>query len=379
MKKITAFILTVLTVFMAALGGMSLTVSAAAEYTEAVITEDGTYEIFDFDDRRAYGLTTGYDIIDFEAVIGLELETSGRTMTISTYTHNHDIQLFTGDISVYLLIAEGNFIKLESFKDLKIGEDSVEHTCQYEGLYKIEMDLTDVICSGYVYCDGARAYTCRISKGSRNSENNRQKWDELMKDANPRDYLSNADVTYPTSGRFQRPVHVHEWEQLSDEIIRSDDWSDEARTYVIVSYLAGNYAYDYYRTNTLDMESRADEGGAYEDQYYMFYNHVGVCWDYTNAAVIMLRHQGIPATSVENYHHTAVAVYLHDRWTCIDITQLARYACYDRDTDKSSWKKDCPGDYDEWFGYYPNSFITHDLQVWSPENMKQCIKFYGTL
>lgn len=107
-----------------------------------------------------------------------------------------------------------------------------------------------------------------------------------------------------------------------------------------------------------------------DDKYYALGNHVGVCWDFTNMMVIMCRHHGIPATSVENSIHTAVAVYLNGEWSIIDVTLLTKYECVTLDTDKSKW---CPATSvflaSHTYGCFSieGRISSHDTEVWTAE------------
>ena len=309
--------------------------STVSEKQVEVIEEKSGYYAYDLSNHRTYGATvTG--TMDFEGVMGMTIDTNGKTVTVSTYTNKPEVNKFTGKIKVS---EPDSFTDvMTTYTDLKIVNDKITFTPSETGIYRLGMDLGESYCYAYVYFDGSKAYACRYS--SSDISNTAEIWKNLMADADPKDYLSNKDITYPTSGQFSRPVHVTEWENKSDEILKNfKDSSDELKAYILTAYIAKHYAYDRYRTNTLKMKSRADEAGAYKDEYYMYYNNVGVCWDFVNALVIMLRHQGIPATSVENYGHTSVAVYLQDEWLCIDPTQLVRQECASKDINPDNWRK----------------------------------------
>ncbi len=337
--------------------------SSAMEMPEDMSIHASTF-VYDFGNERKYGLTLN-GCIPYEAIMGLDIRTSGKKAYISTYTNKPEVEMFTGTIE----IRDGiTFKLLKTYSGLEMA-DEVIFTPNEKGLYKISMELTKAGCTGYIYFDGENVFTCRCSSDS--SKIAKDAWNKLMKGADPKDYLSNKDITYPTSGRYDRPVHVKEWEDLSDQVIKkagAEDWSDEMKAYILSAYIAKHYAYDNYRVNQLKMDSRADEAGAYEDQYYMYYNHVGVCWDFANALIIMLRHQGIPATSVEDDHHTAVAAWIRDQWICIDITGLIGHDCYTKDTDEDNWTTLVYGSFQSYFGVYVNWPTRRDTEVWTYKN-----------
>lgn len=190
-----------------------------------------------------------------------------------------------------------------------------------------------------------------------------------MGDAAPEDYISNKDVTYPTSGTRGACNHVKEWEAVAESIVgEHDDWSDEMKVYAFVDYLAKNIAYDDYKL--AHRRSRAAENHDYtNDENFTLKNNVGVCWDYTNILAIMCRHYEIPCTSVDvGEGHTFNAVYLNNRWTGIDITitKLVRYRCDTKDTSKEKWHKTGSAGYSN-YGMYSAQITGHDGNIWTME------------
>ncbi len=221
-----------------------------------------------------------------------------------------------------------------------------------------------------MYYDGKNVQTCRITNASI-SISSYDSFQKFMSDANPEKYLSNKSITYPTSGQSDHVVHVSKFEEISDQLITDDSWSDEYKVFLFARYIRNNYAYDTYRQNKnmLNMKSRATKAGIYnDDNYYTYGNHVGVCWDFTNIMTIMCRHHGIPATSVEGSAHTAPAIWLNDEWTVIDVTEYLKYECRTENTDSSSWIKYSKGSGHGCYGCYdlgsgvPDS---HDNEIWT--------------
>lgn len=230
---------------------------------------------------------------------------------------------------------------------------------------------------GYIYYDGKTAKACRVTNEGINMKDY-DTFQKLMADADPKDYLSNELITYPTSGTGDHVTHVKAFEDISDELVLNDKWSDEVKVLAFTDYIVKNYAYDTYRVDELNMVSRANKAGVYnDDKYYALGNHVGVCWDFTNMMVIMCRHHGIPATSVENNTHTAVAVYLNGEWSIVDVTPLTRYECVTLDTDKSKWHPAntayCTS---RNYGCFSlgDPIISHDTEVWTTEAISEHAK-----
>ena len=199
------------------------------------------------------------------------------------------------------------------------------------------------------------------------------KWNTLMSDADPDDYLSLTGLTYPSSGTNGNCNHVSLWSGKARELTRNRKLSDASKVHLFATYLADNYAYDEYRAKSLDNVSRANhkfecgEKNAWkDDSNFMYYNHVGTCWDYTNAMVIMCRTVGIAATSVENDDHTMTAVYIDGHWTAIDITAIVRRYCDTEDTSKAKWKE-YKNVSSSRYKLYPDDMTSHDGEVWTSD------------
>ncbi len=388
MRKLTSAIVGTTLAISIALGTMGTTsyaagstaTTSAGKQQDYICYEDDTIHsmiAYDFMDSRNYGAAKDGSSIDFEGLFGIRLSTSGKKVTCEVYSHVTDTT--KAEVTFY----KRDVIDKDQVEDFGTisKKESVFYTFTDEddpGVYSFyalfDGKKSSYVVSGSVYYDGSKVLTCRyMGQSEKYFSYEREAWRALLSDADPKDYLSNAETTYPTSGVEGRPVHVKEWEDYSDSLVYNEDWTDEAKLYNFVDHLSKEFAYDDYRCDVLDMESRANHAGRYADEYYMYYNHVGVCWDFVNALAIMCRHNGIPATSVENGTHTALAVWLNDEWVCIDPTALLMYSCSTELTNESNWYSNYGGtSYADNYGVYSASFVTHDTQIWSPESIKKC-------
>ncbi len=161
-------------------------------------------------------------------------------------------------------------------------------------------------------------------------------------DPTSEEVTSTKGLTYPTSGKYGRCVHVKQWESKADEITIKDEWSDEFKVYRFLDYFAKECAYDEwgFGERALKVPGKTDDGYM-ENDNFLYYSHVGVCFDYVNALVIMCRHIGIPATSLDTYktNHTIALVYLDDEWVAIDPIDVLYKQCVEEDTDSDKWEK----------------------------------------
>ena len=336
--------------------------------------ESGRKTVYDFRDARNYGAAsiTNSEVqtIDFEGLAGIRLDTGGETPAYSVYRHSLSISE-TATIVLYRVGTDENTV-VEKLGDVKIDTDE-ELTVKFsDGLYKLTATFTangkDIPVSGYLYVEDGKATTCRLSGfGQSALDSDISKWNELLGEADPDDFLSNDKITFPTSGTNGACNHVSYWENLSDELVLDDDWSDEAKVFAFVDYLAKNIAYDNYRFNQPNHRSRANIAGNYKsDKYFTKGNNVGVCWDYTNILVIMCRHHGIACTSMDSANHAFNAVWLNGGWVGIDLTKLNRYVCNTEDTDKDGWKTETYS-YRNYGGYTASGCTSIDQNIWTKE------------
>ncbi len=336
----------------------------------------GGLMLFDFSTEGIVGSTNYYgDTIDFEGYCGLKAKCNGSKVTVTMYSNSKDYT--KGTLAVRNLGSN----KTKDYGSMKVG-DSI--TIDMKDVVK-EMNITQKCAFTAVltpneketielmlWWDDGAVYTAHYNH---DQSTDIDKWNNLVKDIDPNKCLEmwvgrkDNPLTYPTSGQNGNCNHVDEWCELSDKICNSN-WSDEFKTYYIVEYLAKNYAYDDWRVYENNNVSRATKYKNFaKDSYFMYCNYVGNCWDFANASVIMLRHQGIPATSVENGGHTVTAVYLNDEWYAIDISELAKYHSPLEDASKDNWFKHRDDCYRNVFGYHDGSMKTYNQALSTPELM----------
>ncbi len=305
------------------------------------------------------------DTIDFEGYGGLSVKTSGAKLTYTVYSHSPNLN--SGMKNVY-------FTKDGSSTQYSLGAAKVKETktCDFAQIAAKEKNakgiwhLNGVFENDYQVCmnfwfDGTEIWCCRLIEDAKNSI---AAWNKVVGKLDPKKCLSfyvNDDkkfpITYPTNGCDGSVVHVDEWRKLAHEIILHDTWSDEAKVFALVEWFFRNTAYDDWRVKVNDNHSRAFTDNAWtKDSYFMFYNHVGQCWDYANAMTIMCRELGIPCTTVDNSNHAANAVWLNDEWVCIDISSLVKYRCVREDTNKKYWATEKEHNFCDRYGYYSTLF-----------------------
>lgn len=312
------------------------------------------------------------NIIYLEGLYGIRLSVDDNQVTYEPYKHNNAISS-TAEMMLYE-IKDNELVKVKNLgKADSDREYSLTYTFKNNIVYMIGASFEiqgleerqEAI--GFLYKTDDGLFTCRATSTDNNINAGIDGWMRLMKDIDPKDYISNDKITYPTSGSNGSVTHVKQWEDISDTLILHDDWTDEMKVFAFVDYLSKNIAYDEYRTRQSNNRSRASIAGDYtKDKYFTLGNNVGVCWDYVNILTIMCRHHGIPATSVDNDHHTINAVWLNNEWVSIDVTDTVRYNCETKDTDKSGWVKHKPT-YSMYGSYNGMGFTTVDESIWTYE------------
>ena len=342
---------------------------------ETVIKTSGSiYDVYHFTNEAIVG-STGYedDNIDFEGVAGLKYKTSGTKVTFTAYTH---APVYIDGGNVYVEINKKNIL-VGHVANGESGSFDMAEVLKANGgdlnkadWYRLSIKLSDQRVVGHLYWDGKSVCCCRVGE---NYQQDIKTWNKVVKDMKPKDYLDmwvgnkNVPITYPTSGEGGCCNHVQLWRDLAHKIILKDSWSDEAKVYVLVQYLAENYAYDDYRVKICDNVSRANMDDAWnDDNHFMYYNKVGNCWDFANALTIMCREYGIPCTSVDNDGHTANAVWLNDEWVCIDVSVLVQHHCTEKDTNPKKWLEHRDAHYCDAYGYYASQFDTHNQGLCTP-------------
>ncbi len=347
---------------------------AAEKYAvdDKIIVQEDALDVYHLGDEAICGITAiRNDSIDFEAIAGFRATCDGKNVTITPYSHNNTYAT-GGTVYVsttkYDKVAIGT-IKHNETKTFDVGGAIDSHTMDKNtGIYRLSLGLVDQDATMFLYYDKKTIQTCRVGQ---KMERCIRKWNALVSDMNPDDYLDinyvgvkNNPITYPTSGQGNNCVHVDEWRQLSHTLLdkfANNGWSDEVKVYYMTYYLAENYAYDDWRVSTNHNVSRATLAQTWnDDSLWMYYNKVGNCWDCANVLTIMCREQGIPCTSVDNRGHTAVAVWLNDEWVCVDLSVLMRYHCVEKDTNPKKWIENREMKFRQAFGYYSDEFDTYN-------------------
>ncbi|MCR5733560.1 MAG: transglutaminase-like domain-containing protein [Lachnospiraceae bacterium] len=341
-----------------------------------MVIENGRYDVCHLRHEATCSISMWKnDSIDFEGYAGFKVKTNGTGLTCSMYSHSPTYD--SGMKSVYF-DRDDNDMKYE-LGELHPGEtknfdfaDIVAKGNNAEGLWHLNgVFENDYRVSMNLWFDGNELFCCRLAEDAGDSI---AAWNSIIGRLNPEKCLSfyiNDDkdypITYPTSGYDGSAVQVDEWRELADEIILFDSWSDEAKVFALVEWLVKNTAYDDWRVKVNNNHSRANDDDAWDqDSYFMFYNHVGQCWDYANAFTIMCREAGIPCTSVDNPWHTANAVWLNGEWVCIDVSSLAVYRCCFKDTDRSRWIINVEHSFGDRYGYYSTMFSTVNQGLCTP-------------
>ena len=243
-------------------------------------------------------------------------------------------------------------------------------------IFEAKIDITsgtlkDQSAKTYIYYDGKTAQTCWITD-SADIQNTIKTWNNLVGKIDPNKCLSmyvmnnkNYPITYPTSGTGGACNHVKLWQDRSETLISNDNWSDELKVYVLINHLFWNYAYDEWRVQINDNQSRAMKYNDWDnDELWMYYNGVGQCWDFGNVMTIMCRQQGIPCTTIDNNHHTVNIVWLDDEWIAIDVSDIVCYENWNENPDKTKWEQNQinMGAY----GYYETNMYEYNQGLATP-------------
>ncbi len=350
---------------------------AAYGNSEHSIASNG-YNLFDFSDSGIVGSTNYYnDTIDFEGYYGIKAKCSGSKVTVTTYSHCPK-EYSKGTLNIKH-IKSGKSVELGDIKinqRITVDMKDIARKMGIKGnsaYYLVLVPNDKETINMMLWYEDGYVYTAHYNY---DTASDIEDWNNLTKDIDPNKCLEmwvgrkNNPITYPTSGQNGSCNHVQLWCDLSDEIIKDDNWSDEFKTYLIVEYLIMNYAYDDWRVDKNNNVSRATKYSAFNiDENFMYYNKVGNCWDFANASTIMLRHQGIPATSVENSRHGITAVYLNDKWYGIDISSMTQYHSPLEDYSKDNWVKRREEKYRDLFGYHDRTMKTYNQTLSTPEIM----------
>lgn len=353
-------------------------VSKTKDYQYVTYVDASDDAVYSLKASRTYGVAKSIadtdTRIDLEGFYGVRLEIKNNQVWYSAYKHSKSVsekavvtlyKMIDGEL---VTVRQLGSVPVDTNKKLTVGLND-DFIYVMGAKFVIDGIDEEQESYGYLYRHGGKISTCRVTSNASGMNRQITGWTELLEGADPEDYLSNEKITYPTSGSGNSVTHVKQWEDISDDLVLHDDWTDEMRVFAFVNYLSKNVAYDDYRYRQANHQSRAGLANDYtKDKYFTLENNVGVCWDYTNILTIMCRHHRIPCTSVENDHHTINAVWLGGEWLGIDITDTAEYRCDTEDTDRENWIKNGMatyayyGSYGEW-----STFDTVNESIWTRE------------
>ena len=305
-------------------------------YTYMYGTEFYGHELYEFDDTLTRGSVSMYNLsrysittLDYEAYYGITAYTDDFDLYVKAYNHSNEHSIISSTIVSDMGDIEDIDINYDDYTIIDCEE------LDY-GLYNIVVEFDTNIVDMYIFVAKNGVYTCRNTIHIESSLDDVINRKRLIAESfeqygiTPEDCLSNDEIMYPC---IESPGHrcdTERWAQLSHDLILEDtEWSDEFITFAYVEWFLNNIKYDSWRIE--NGSSRALDYGVWDGTYSMWDLKVGVCCDFTNALVIMLREQGIPATSFENNVHMWLAVYIDGEWREIDVTTIMPYHSYEQD------------------------------------------------
>ena len=353
---------------------MADTVMQRTSYHKNILTS------YDESDSHVYGCGRYDQSIDFESFYGVKLYTGEDAVTYELYANIDHVKV--EKVTLESISGRWQYTVIDTLPANRLNTKySLSVKGLKDGVYAIVGDFDDNISdfyqdrvAGFITVKNGNAKTCRITDATNKElQNTRNTWNQLTLDMDPQKYLDETQLSYPSTDRAAYSS-VREYQILSDQILKDhDDWNDSVKAYAFVRYITDNYAYDNYREEKLHHGTRAGRATAkcgylqYDNpEYYMYSNHVGICWDFVNAFTIMCRHHGIPCTSLadKDNSHTVNAVYLDGKWTAIDITVLVERYCRTEDTDPKLWKTYTDIEWDHHYGYQEDEMPDIDTQIW---------------
>lgn len=261
-------------------------------------------------------------VLDWEAYYGLDAFVDGSFVYVKAYNHsnNHDI------INTYVQYPNGDIADINiNYNDYTY----IDATDYSNGLYALTCEFDTMTVPVYVYINKGIPYCVRITDTTKPIE--RYEFiNDYIADNNftPSMALKNDDFEYPTWDDDLNRNDADVWIQLSHDLLDDyPDWSDEMKIWRLTEWMLSNIRYDYWRF--VNGPSRAMRFNVWDGTYSMWDMHIGVCCDFTNVMVMMLREQGIPTSSLANERHLWNIVYLDGMWHEFDITTMMPYMSYE--------------------------------------------------
>ena len=358
--------------------------SRTLSYDDVFTYDYGTvfkgYDVYEFDNDITVGavaldnlLSDSPTVVDYEAYYGIKAWTKGEDyICFTVYNHSKDHPISNAIVINSAGAAKQASISYEN--GVYINTDGLD-----EGLYAFRVSFDTVDMHTYFYIADNGVFTCRIDKdrGVTADEivNRRALVQDTIADTGitPENSLSNKEIVYPQYDSDKSRCDTDLWIDLSHELVGDHpDWSDEFKLFVFNEWIISNIKYDEWRYK--NGQSRATKYNDWTGLYSMWDLKVGVCADFSNVMVIMLREHGIPATSLEGDSHMWIAVYLDGDWKEFDTTNMIPY--YSHKLDAS----DCVNigrDYSDYGFWTKTSKIeTAGADIWTYNRAKNGYNVY---
>lgn len=306
---------------------------------------------FDETDARTFGIASNGQRIDFEGLGGMTLR-AGTAITCRFYSHSSKL-LPDGAVTLKQISlpakerkAEGEgTVVLQSFEydknysipiaDLADGTYSVRCHFKQDGV------ANGILCEGFFVKRGKTFKVCRVAEGS--DQEVTESWNnfcKFMSKTKPEDNLRVDNLSYPSEYHSDYNAADDLIKTCDEKIIKNKDWSDELKVYAIVEWMRKNYAYDEWYATQGNGNHKFRNGDDWTNpNCFITRTNVGVCYDFANILVIMCRHLGIPACTINNGSHIWCGVYLKGSWVTIDPTKMMDYHCLKEDANPAQWKK----------------------------------------
>lgn len=366
----------------------------AVDKYDIIISDKGI--LYEFAKEKAagsFGIVGSQDeILDYECYFGTKSVIQDNSLSISVYSHTAEvtqankiaIQGLGGFKEEYADYNSKFVIEWENIDTTTLQTINLDYLPN--GIYKIygayKIGDNSYYTVQYLYVNGDDSQLCRYNKSVDSAfDKTVEDWYDFIAQIDIDEMLELEGIIYPVmSVKYGHECnHVSEWAELSHEIIRDDTWSDAAKVWAMFDYIRKNYAYDSYKvaqeTSRARMEydsmttkvAEADVWPWSNDNNFMYYNGVGVCWDFVNALAIMCREQGIPCTDIsdENSEHTLSAVYIEGFWIPIDIASCTFYRCNNLDPTILDERGNARSNVDNFYGNYSHGTkYAYDINEW---------------
>lgn len=317
----------------------SLVIDADTYFTYAYGTVFNNFGVYECDDTLTRGaletenLSSVSDkVLDFETYYGLTAYAEGYNLYVKAYSHYEPNNVAILASKIISDTGDSQSVDISY-------EDSLIIDCSEfkEGLYAIQTWFDTMDMRLYFYVGANGVFTCRCNEKTYLDVETLLQRGERVENAitaagiTPENSLSNDDIFYPCVESEGHRCDTDKWVQLSYDLLNGhSEWSDEYKMFVYTEWFIDNIRYDHYRTDVLG-SSRALAYGVWDGTYSMWDLGVGVCADFSNVMVIMLREQGIPVTSLESETHMWNAVYIDGIWRELDLTGLIPGHSYEED------------------------------------------------